>query len=141
MKQQRVQVMVRSIHDNISEETIEHIYQGYYSFQNGTHFIRYEEIYDDTGDITNTGTCLLKIKDNTLYILKKGAITTRMQFDTSKNHFTPYQTPYGTFQLEIATEKLTMKQYEKNLHIMIHYQLNLDGQPFSQCRMEIEVKF
>ena len=105
MEKQKIQVMVRGIQHDISEEGIEQIYHGYYSFRNDTHYINYEEFYD-MEQPSITGTTLLKIKGGCVHMLKKGAVTTRMEFDTAKPFLTSYQTPYGAFQMEIITDKL-----------------------------------
>lgn len=141
MDKHRVQMVIRGTQHDVSEESIEQIYQGEYSFRNGSHYIRYEECYQGEGDPLSTGLNLLKIKEDTILISKKGAISTKMQFDPGKTTYTPYQTPYGTFQMEVITTDLTICRKGKDFHISIHYQLNMDGQPLSQCSIEIEVKF
>lgn len=141
MEKRKVQLVLRSTQHDISEKPIEQIYDGFYSFRNNTHFISYEEIYDSEAGSAAGGTSLIKIKPDSLYLLKKGAITTRMEFDTSNNHFTSYQTPYGTFQLEIITDELNMQQSGEDISLKINYRLNMDGKPLSRYLMEISVHF
>lgn len=141
MEKHRVQVVIRGTQQDVSEESIQQIYQGVYSFRNGSHYIRYEESYQEEGESQSKGLSLLKIKEDTILMSKKGAITTKMQFDPGKITYTPYQTPYGTFQMEVITTDLTIRRKDKDFLISIHYQLNMDNQPLSQCSIEIEVKF
>ena len=141
MEKREVQVIVRGTQHDISDEMIEQIYHGHYSYRNNTHYISYAETDESGKESSVSGTSLIKIKDNSVYLLKKGAITTRMEFDTTKNHFTPYQTPYGTFQMEIVTEKLTVHRNGEDIRITISYQLNMDEKPLSRCSIEIVVLF
>jgi len=141
MEKRKVRVILRGTQHDISNETIEQNHHGYYYYRNNTHYISYTEI-DEAGEQSSpSGTSLLKIKDSSVYLLKKGAITTRMEYDTEKNHFTPYQTPYGTFQMEIATNQLTVRREGEDIHLDINYQLKMDGKPLSRCSIEIQVLF
>ncbi len=141
MEKREVRVILRGTQHDISNETIEQNYHGYYSCRNNTHYISYTEI-DEAGEQSSaSGSSLIKIKDSSVYLLKKGAITTRMEFDTEKKHLTPYQTPYGTFQMEIATNQLTVRREGEDIHLDISYQLNMDGKPLSRCSIEIQVLF
>ena len=141
MEKQPVQVIIRGHQQDISEEIIEQRCRGYYSYRNGTHFISYEECYENGKKAGTEGFSLLKIKNNTVHILKKGAITTRMEFDTHKNHYTPYQTPYGVFQMEISTDSLTIRREGEDFLIHISYELHMEGQLLSKCSIEIQVRF
>lgn len=141
MEKKKVQIILRSTQPDSPEGTIEQTYTGEYSFRNDTHFITYKENYDREGHTADIGTSLIKIKDNSVYLLKKGIITTRMEFDTLKSHFTPYRTPYGTFQLEIVTEELAVQRDGDDFLIHICYYLNIDGKPLSQYCIELRVLF
>ena len=74
-------------------------------------------------------------------MLKKGSVTTRMEFDTAKPFLTSYQTPYGTFQMEIITDDLKILREEKDFLISIKYHMNMDGSFYSHCSTEIQIKF
>ena len=141
MEKQPVQVIIRGQQQNISEEIIEQRCQGYYSYRNDTHFINYEECYERGKQAGTEGFSLLKVKNDTVHILKKGAVTTRMEFDTHKKHYTSYQTPYGVFQVEISTDNLTIRREGEDFLIHIRYKLYMEGQLLSQCNIDIEVRF
>lgn len=141
MEKQPVQIIIRGNQQDISEEMIEQRYQGYYSYRNDTHFISYEECYNEGEASALGGTSLLKIKNGTVHMLKKGAVTTRMEFDTHKNHYTPYQTPYGVFQMEISTDSLTIRREGEDFLIHISYELHMEGQLLSKCSIDIQVRF
>ncbi|MCI8338498.1 MAG: DUF1934 domain-containing protein [Lachnospiraceae bacterium] len=141
MEKQEVQLLVRGTQQDISDQTIEQIYHGQYAFRQNTHYIRYAEIDENGVQSPASGSNLLKIKDRSVHLIKKGMITTRMEFDPLKKYRSSYQTPYGTFQMEIATEKLTMSQDEEGIHLDIAYQLNMDERPLSQCSLELHITF
>lgn len=140
-KKQPVQIIIQGQQHDISEEILEQRCPGYYSFRNNTHYISYEESPDNSEQAGPSGASLLKIKNNTVQILKKGAVTTRMEFDTQKNHYTSYHTPYGVFQLEISTEKLSICREGRDFLIHISYALHMEGQPLSKCSTDIQVRF
>ncbi len=141
MEKQEVQLLVRGSQQDISDQAIEQIYHGHYAFRQNTHYIRYAEIVENGVHSPASGSNLLKIKDKSVHLIKKGMITTRMEFDPLKKYRSSYQTPYGTFQMEIATEKLTMSQDEEGIHLDIAYQLNMDERPLSQCSLELHITF
>lgn len=71
-----------------------------YYERNGTTYIFYEEIPEGTGAvIKNT----IKFKNNVLELTKKGALNTRMVFDTENDFRVDYQTPFGCLQMDIHT--------------------------------------
>lgn len=140
MEKQEVQVLVRGTQHDISHQAIEQIYDGHYAFRQNTHYIRYAEIDEHGVQSAANGCNLLKIKDESVHLIKKGMITTRMEFDTLKKYRSSYQTPYGTFQMEISTEKLIVSQDKEGIHVDIAYQLNMDERPLSQCSLEIHVR-
>lgn len=141
MERQRVAITVRGVAQDADEQTIEQSYQGYYAFRNNTHFISYEEFSPQEGDSAPRSSTLLKIKGNAIELVKKGALTTRMVFDTQNHHDAAYQTPYGTFQLRIVTERLSVRRDGQDFHIQLQYSLHLDDKPLSQNNTEISIQF
>lgn len=141
MENKQVQVLVRGIQHNISDEAIEQIYDGHYAFRQNTHYIRYAEIDEHGTQSAANGSTLLKIKDQSVHLIKKGMITTRMEFAPLTKHRSSYQTPYGTFLMEISTEKLALSRDEEGIHLDISYRLNMDGGSLSRCSLKIHVKF
>ncbi len=117
-------------------ETIEVIVPGFYYFKAGKHYILYEEI-DEDGRVTKNQ---IKIcEDKRVEIRKRGILTAHMIFETGKKTQTCYQTPYGQMQVAMETRRNLITIGEKRICIEIDYSLEVNQNPFSDCRIEISI--
>ncbi|HPU63423.1 MAG TPA: DUF1934 domain-containing protein [Mobilitalea sp.] len=110
---------------------------GEYRFFNGKHIIRYKE-YDkeNIGESDNT----IKVLPGVVEIIKKGDYHTHMVFDLSKNTYTFYNTPYGSFMFQIRTKRIEIEQNEKELIVDMEYALFQNNEHFSDNQIRIEVR-
>lgn len=110
---------------------------GEYYFRNGSHFIFYEETTEDSGEpIKNS----LKLKGGLLELNRRGAVNSRMVFETGKGHVLDYATPFGLLRMEAVTARILCTEEEDRLRIRAEYELWADGMRVSSCRLNIKVE-
>lgn len=115
----------------------ETIVPGEYYFKNGSHYILYEETAEDSGTpIKNS----LKLKGNVLELNRKGAINSRMVFETGKSHVADYATPFGMLRMETVTSRILCTEEETRLWIKAEYELWTDGVKMSSCRLTVKIE-
>ena len=115
----------------------ETVVQGEYYFRSGSHYIFYEETAEDSGEKIKSS---LKLKENTLELTRKGAVDSRMIFETGKRHAAEYATPFGILQMETDTSRILLSEEEKGLRIKAEYDLWANGVPLSKCKLTINIK-
>lgn len=110
---------------------------GEYYFRNGSHYIIYEETAEDSGErIKNS----LKLKGGLLELNRRGAVNSRMVFETGKSHVLDYATPFGLLRMETVTARILCTEEEDRLQIRAEYELWADGRRVSSCRLNIQVE-
>ena len=108
------------------QEPIEIIVPGQYYFRNGSHYLRYEELLDETAEPTIN---YIKVSGKGLEVSKKG-----------KKNMTYYTTPYGTLQMGISATNLELTESEENLQIKADYALDMNEEHVADCYLAIQVQ-
>lgn len=109
---------------------------GIYHNRNGKHYIQYEEVPEGE-DHTYKNT--IKISDNRVDLIKKGFQETQMNFDRKDVTDTIYQTPYGGLHLQIHTTELVVEESEKEIKVLLLYQLYSNGGHLSDNKITIRI--
>ena len=91
------------------EEPVEIVVPGEHYFRNGSHYVRYEEMLDDSNKPTVN---YIKISPKGMEVRKKGLVNTHMVFEQGKKNVAFYTTPFGTLQMGIAATNLEFKEKE-----------------------------
>lgn len=117
-----------------SSETIAY---GEYYFRNGSHYILYEETDGDSGKTVKNS---LKFKEGILELTRKGALQSRMTFETDKRHAADYATPFGMLQMETDTSRILLSEEEEHLRIKAEYDLWANGAFVSKCKLTINIE-
>ena len=102
------------------QEPIEIIVPGQYYFRNGSHYLRYEELLDETAEPTIN---YIKVSGKGLEVSKKGLVNVHMVFEQGKKNMTYYTTPY-----------------EENLQIKADYALDMNEEHVADCYLAIQVQ-
>ena len=110
---------------------------GEYYFKNGSHYIFYEETAEDSGELIKNS---LKLKGNVLELNRKGAVNSRMIFETGKRHVTDYATPFGMLRMETVTSRILFAEEGARRRIRAEYELWADGVKMSACRLTIKIE-
>ncbi|MDO4649426.1 MAG: DUF1934 domain-containing protein [Eubacteriales bacterium] len=120
--------------DQGEDEPVEIVVPGEYYFRNGSHYLRYEEILDDSGKPTIN---YIKMSDKGMEVRKKGLVNVQMVFERNKKNMAFYTTPFGTLQMGIAATNLQMNALENRLHMHVDYALDLNDEHVADCFIDV----
>ena len=118
-------------------EPVEIVVPGEYYFRNGSHYLRYNEILDESGTPT---TNFVKISESGVEVRKKGLVNVHMVFQEGKRNMAFYTTPMGTLQLGISATGMELKKEDEALGMHVDYALDLNDQHVADCEIDIEVQ-
>lgn len=123
---------------DMDNDTIEVINAGTYYKRNGKHYVKYEELVEGTDEITNT---LLKITDNEVELISKGATGSHMVFTRGQKNMNYYNTPFGGINLGVDTYDMNIDIREEAIIVDLEYGLEVNLDFLSKCRVHIEIEF
>lgn len=84
----------------LAEERTEVVASGVYSFQNGKHFVIYDEEDEEGNRTRNT----VKVYGDGFEVSKRGHSSARMVFRSGQRDESVYQTPYGPLDIALCVE-------------------------------------
>ena len=112
------------------EEPVEIIVPGEYYFRNGSHYLRYEEIVEDSRKPTIN---YIKMSPKGMEVRKKGVVNVHMVFEQGKKNMTDYSTPYGTIEMGIAATNLFLEEKDGGLNMQVDYALDMNQEHVADC--------
>lgn len=101
----------------------------------GRHFVRYGET-DEDGAVTHT---LIKVGCDQAQIIRSGQISSSFTYSVGKPCRAQYVTPYGSFLVDIDTDRYEVDEAEESLRLKLAYLLSIEEGPAARCRADIEV--
>ena len=119
------------------DEPIEIITNGNYYFRNGSHYVKYEEVFEGFEETTSN---LVKIKPDCIELRKKGAANVHMVFEENKKNITYYGTPFGNIQMGISTTGIHIQEEEEKMHVRIEYTLDMNDAYVADCTLDMNVQ-
>ena len=119
------------------QEPIEIVVPGQYYFRNGSHYLRYEEILDESSEPTVN---YIKMSERGLEVSKKGLVNVHMVFEQGKKNMTYYTTPYGTIEMGIAATNMNLKEDESGLNMKVDYALDMNQEHVADCCLAIQAQ-
>ena len=124
--------------ENLQEEEqeLETITPGEYYKRNGSHYVIYEELTEGFQEVTKN---MIKFKDSSLEVSKKGLFNVHMIFEEKKKNMTSYATPYGNILIGIDTRSVKIKEEESHIRVDVDYTLEANYQHLADCRIEMNV--
>ena len=120
-----------------AQEPIEIVVPGQYYFRNGSHYLRYEEMLDDTAETTVN---YIKMSPNGLEVRKQGQVNVHMVFEEGKKNKTFYNTPYGTLQMGISATGLELKESEDGIQMKVDYALDMNEEHVADCYLTVQAQ-
>ena len=119
------------------QEPIEIVVPGQYYFRNGSHYLRYEEMLDDSAQTTVN---YIKMSSEGVEIRKQGQVNVHMVFEQGKKNKTFYITPYGTLQMGIAATGLELKESEDDIQMKVDYALDMNEEHVADCYLTVQAQ-
>ena len=120
-----------------AQEPIEIVVPGQYYFRNGSHYLRYEEMLDDTAETTVN---YIKMSPNGVEVRKQGQVNVHMVFEEGKKNKTFYNTPYGTLQMGISATGLELKESEDGIQMKVDYALEMNEEHVAYCYLTVQAQ-
>lgn len=133
-----VLVNVKGVQGHIEDsEAIEMFTEGEFFEKNGSYYVKYIDHMLDEEKETNT---TIKISPDKVSIIRFGSANTHMLFEQGKTHYSPYETPFGIFDMMLKTEAIELKLEEDFLHVFVKYHLELNKTAYQASTFELEVR-
>ena len=120
------------------QEPIELVVPGQYYFKNGSHYLRYEELMDETSAEPTVN--YIKISSKAVEVRKKGLVNVHMVFERGKKNMTYYSTPYGTVEMGIAATGVMIEESENGIDMKVDYALDMNQEHVADCCLAIQAQ-
>lgn len=102
----------------------------------GRRFLLFTEKSEDG----STARSVIRYGSGSAQLIRNGTITSSFTFDEKEHCRSSYITPYGSFLVDIDTERYVLEEMSSMTHIMIGYRLAVEGEHAAQCIVEITVR-
>ena len=120
------------------QEPIELVVPGQYYFKNGSHYLRYEELMDETSAEPTVN--YIKISSTAVEVRKKGLVNVHMVFERGKKNMTYYSTPYGTVEMGIAATGVMIEESENGIDMKVDYALEMNEEYVADCYLTVSAQ-
>lgn len=118
------------------EDIIEVINVGRYRIINGSEYVKYDEVYEES---TQKSTNTIKISEKCVEITKKGLVTAHISFVEGEKTMTFYDTPYGSIYLGIFAQNIQIERDEDDIRISIDYSIDMNYEKVADSHIDIEI--
>lgn len=123
--------------DAAAEETnLQTITAAEYYEKNNSHYVIYDETMEGSGENTKN---IIKFKDKSLELTKKGFVNVHMLFEENKKSLTNYATPFGDILIGIDARKITMTDKDDTIHVNVDYALEVNYEFLADCKISMEI--
>ena len=118
-------------------DSIEVITSGTYYKKNGKHYVLYEEVMEDTTDVTKN---VIKIGTDSMEVTRKGPATVHMMFEKDKKNVSYYYTPFGNLLIGIDAKEIQITESELDINVKVKYGLEINYEHMADCHITVDVK-
>ncbi len=118
-------------------EPVEIIAPGEYYFKNGKHYIIYDEFMEGFDSVTKN---VLKLKNDSLEITKRGSSYVHMIFEKDKKNLTCYTTPFGNLMMGIDARRILIEESEEEIYAQVEYALDINYEHLADCTIQLRVQ-
>lgn len=129
-------VRVKGIQGGSPEEVIETITPGLYFNKGGKDTIKYEDRSLEDGQVTHT---TVKIEGKKVTVIRHGAANTRLVYEEGEVRQTPYETPFGIFELAMMTQKVQIMREEDSLVLEVDFTIEISGSGPTPSKLYMEL--
>ncbi|MBQ8279014.1 MAG: DUF1934 domain-containing protein [Roseburia sp.] len=118
-------------------DATEVITSGTYYMKNGKHYILYDEVMEDSTEVTKN---VIKIWENNMDVTRKGPASVHMMFEKGKKNVSYYYTPYGNLLIGIDAKDVQVEETEYDINIQVKYGLEINYEHMADCHITVNVK-
>lgn len=115
----------------------EMVTEGDYVFRAGKYLLRYRERLIEDGEECST---IIKCDGQKVTMTRTGSANTQMIFENGKRHVSLYETPLGSFSVNILTDSLNVDVGEAGGEIKIDYALDINSSMRTQNRLHLNIR-
>lgn len=119
------------------ETNIETVSVAQYYEKNSSRYVIYDEATEGTTENTKN---IIRFRDNTLELTKRGLVNVHMIFEENKKNMTNYATPFGDILIGIDARKVSMAEEESHIRIHVDYALEVNYEHLADCKITMEIK-
>ena len=119
------------------QEPVEIVVPGEYYFRNGSHYLRFEEILEESAPPTVN---YIKMSHKGVEVRKKGLVNVHMVFEQGKRNMAFYTTPFGTLEMGISATNLELEESEGQIAMKVNYSLDLNQEHVADCCLDIQAQ-
>ena len=83
---------------------------------------------------------IIKFKDNSLDLTKKGLVNVHMIFEEKKKNMTNYATPYGNILIGIDAKSIKMTEEEERIEVSVDYALEVNYEHLANCKIRMDIR-
>lgn len=129
-------ISVSSSREN-DDDKIEVVTPGDFYRKDSFYYAEYKETEVSGMEGTDT---TFKMNNDNFSLIRIGSTNANMDFNRKKDSLSIYDTPYGTIELRIKTNKLEVNLDEDGGDILIDYNLSVSGQKYQNTTLKINIK-
>lgn len=119
-----------------TDDPVEIITPGQYYLKNGKHYVLFDEVMEGLdGTIKST----LKFTEQQVELIRSGAASTRMTFQTGQEHMVIYQTPMGPLSISLYTDSIDAQLEEEQMNLEIQYSLKTEGIVITESTVRLHI--
>lgn len=118
-------------------EKIETITPAEYYKTKNSHYVIYEEMTEGFQEKTRN---IIKFRENSLDLTKKGLVNVHMVFEENKKNMTSYGTPYGELMIGIDAKSVKLKEEDMRIVVDVDYALEINYEHFADCKIRMDIR-
>lgn len=123
--------------DMLDDEKIEMMTTGNFYEKNEKFYVQYIDTALDPEVETKTS---IKMNEKKVSITRFGALNTHMIFETGISHYSPYETPFGIFEIKTHTNSIQLEMTDTDLKLAVEYILEIDKMSSGVAHFELFAK-
>lgn len=136
--QKEVIISINGLHSlEDDDDNVEMIAPGKYYKKNDKQYIIYNEICEDSNEVNKN---TIKINNDSVEIIRKGASNVHMIFDEKEKNVSYYNTPFGNILIGLNTNSLKINELDNEINIAIDYSVEVNYEHLSNCVMTMSIK-
>ncbi|AGC69489.1 hypothetical protein Cst_c25320 [Thermoclostridium stercorarium subsp. stercorarium DSM 8532] len=134
-----VMITVNSVQEHPDKEAdvFNFVTEGVYYKEGDNYYITYNES-DLTGMEGTTTT--LKIEPDSVTLIRSGNVSSLMVFQKGRKHTSEYSTEYGTFEVGVTAQKVSVNMDDSGGSIDVEYFIEVNNQLTSFTTLNVKVQ-